>query len=98
MKRTICKNCDHAFMDDGKGCPNCHGLPIEIVKIQRPLASNEKGTPPLLVYDEKRRYVEQHDQAPRIMRQLGADTKGYFKAVRAEGKWCIGERVEDKTW
>ena len=69
----------------------------EIVKVQIPLASTNRGAMPLVYAKGHRRMVEQTIRAA-TAEALGNDPKGYFEAEFAGGLWRIGKRVADQEW
>jgi hypothetical protein len=72
----------------------------EIVKVQRPLSSNDMGNP-WLIYDEARKHVAHMPEAsvePSLKAAMGSDAKGYFLAVWSGGGWKICERVKAPKW
>ena len=73
----------------------------EIVKVEKPLSSNNDD-PPWLIYDQGKKKVE--SRAPALIGRdvktaIGNDPKGYFEAEwSAEEGWKIGDRVIDQKW
>jgi hypothetical protein len=72
-----------------------------IVKLQRPLASNDKD-PPWMVYDHKRKYqamISDADIPDRIKSAMRADPKGYFSvSLDSSGRLTFGNRLIDQKW
>jgi hypothetical protein len=71
-----------------------------LLKVQRPLESNEPN-PPFLVYAQGRRFmthVRTSEMPADVIAALGADLKGYFEAEREGGQWRFGRRVADQGW
>jgi|GraSoiStandDraft_4_1057263.scaffolds.fasta_scaffold1536172_1 hypothetical protein len=69
-----------------------------IVKLQRPLGSNE-SQPPCLIYDLTRRQRWFLDLSPQeVQALLGDDAKGYFECEVTDGKPVLGQRVADQPW
>jgi hypothetical protein len=68
-----------------------------IVKVQAPIVSSEDR---LLVYAEGRRMMKLHPPESEVIKALGGDLKGYFKAVwsGSDAGWIIGDRVPDQSW
>jgi hypothetical protein len=72
----------------------------DIVKIQRPLSTNDRGNP-WLIYDKDKKHREfrPEDQVSSdVKAAMGKDPKGYFIGVWSGGGWKIGERVKEQTW
>ena len=69
---------------------------VEIVKVQVPLFG---GRGQMLVYDRKRKHVNEQPLLLDVQRQLKGDAKGYFKAAWSSVVgWGISERVPDEDW
>ena len=66
-----------------------------IVKIQCPISPPDG---PILVYDQKRRFVLSLEPAPEILKAMGRDYKGYFEVERDNGGIKIISRVADQNW
>jgi hypothetical protein len=72
----------------------------EIVKIQRPLSSNEIGNP-WLIYDKDRKHTQHKPESSvpeAVKTAMDGDVKGYFMAIWSGGGWKIGDRVEEQKW
>jgi hypothetical protein len=73
----------------------------EVVKVQKPLSSNNDD-PPWLIYDQGKKKVEERAAAlidRTVKAAMGNDPKGYFEAEwSAEEGWKIGDRVLDQQW
>ena len=76
-------------------------MPVEIVKVQRPISTNDPRAP-WLIYDKDRKHVEQKPSAAirkDIRKAMGSDFKGYFKgAWSSVVGWGLSVRVEDQDW
>jgi len=69
-----------------------------IVKVQRPLSSNDPNAP-CLVYDEGRRHQGFIELTPEeVVTLMGDAAKGYFEARVERGNLVLGERVADRDW
>lgn len=74
-------------------------LEEHIVKVQRPLATNDHRARSLyLVYAEGRRYQNVQTISSEAKHALGSDFKGYFKATWNGWIWSLGARVTDRGW
>jgi hypothetical protein len=73
----------------------------EVVKVQKPLSSNN-ADPPWLIYDQGKKKVESRAAAligREVKAATGNDPKAYFEAEwSAEEGWKIGDRVLDQKW
>jgi hypothetical protein len=72
----------------------------EIVKVQRPLSTNDLGNP-WLIYDKDHKHLEHKPEATvphGVKAAMGDDPKGYFMAIWSGGGWKIGERVKEQKW
>ena len=71
-----------------------------IIKLQRPLASNETD-PPWLAYNRTRKV---HQLLPRAkldqvtLLAMGDDAKAYFEATLVGDRLVFGRRVLDRQW
>lgn len=76
-------------------------MAIEIVKVQRPIASNA-ADPPWLVYDKTRKHYETIPAGAipeSVKKALGSDAKGYFKGAWSSiVGWGLSERVGEQDW
>lgn len=74
----------------------------EVVKVQRPLATNDvPGNPPWYIYDAKRvhRQLIPEHHVPRSVRDaMGGDMKAYFIATWAHDRWKLGGRTSEQIW
>ena len=76
-------------------------MPVEIVKVQRPIFTNDPNEP-WLIYDRWHQHIE--SKLPHRIREdtrkaMGSDFKGYFKgAWSSVVGWGLSERVEDQNW
>jgi hypothetical protein len=68
---------------------------MEIVKVQKAIFP---ASDPALIYDQDRRNVTKQYLDIGTKTALGDDLKGYFRANYSNGKWHIGDRVEDQPW
>lgn len=68
---------------------------VEIVKVQRPVMP---PSGPWLVYDQRRKNMQQFEPDIGTKNKMGDDYKGYFRANFTHGKWHIGDRVKDQSW
>jgi hypothetical protein len=73
----------------------------DIIKVQRPLMTNDESVP-WLIYDKSRKRQQQIPESvvpPAAVKAMGNDAKGYF-----EGRWSsivgwsIGKRVKEQDW
>lgn len=72
----------------------------EIIKVQRPLSTNDLGSPWLL-YDQKRAHVEHRLEASideQVKAAMGTAPKGYFGAEWTGKEWKIGAKVPAENW
>ena len=73
----------------------------EIIKVQRPLRTNDP-TIPWLIYDKSRKREQQLPQSiipPAAVKALGNDPKGYFEGHWSSiVGWAIGKRVNNQGW
>jgi len=72
---------------------------MEIVKVQKPLASNWHLPPPWMVYAEGRDRTMLMDPATipdAVKSAMGDDHKAYFNAEWTDGNWSIHDRVGDE--
>ena len=79
--------------------------PMVIVKVQRPLASNEPLDDNCLVYDEAKTHAVQQPVPASVLeamkqRQGVQAYRAFFKAQYREDVdgWLIGDLVEDAAW
>ncbi len=76
-------------------------MPIEIVKVQRPIMAKDSNQP-WLVYDKARSHVETKPSkaiGSDLRKAMGDDHKAYFHgAWSSTGGWELSERVEDQSW
>jgi hypothetical protein len=73
---------------------------MRVVKVQRPLATNDSNQP-WLVYDEDKSRVESipaYKVPEHVKEQMLSLPKAYFEAHFADGHWRIGDRVKDRNW
>ena len=72
-----------------------------IVKVQRPMYSNE-DVPRFLVYGKYGKYTKKtlYQELPKNVQKIMKKTfKAYFEATLDPQKgWIIGERVKDQEW
>lgn len=71
-----------------------------IVKVQRPLATNDPSAP-WLIYDEARSFYQMVPEAEvpaSVKEAMGDDAKGYFNAVDKGAELNIRERVGAQDW
>jgi hypothetical protein len=73
----------------------------DIVKVQRPLMTNDADIP-WLIYDKSHKRSQQLPQRvipPAAVRALGNDPKGYFEGHWSSMfGWVIGKRVKNQDW
>ena len=72
----------------------------EIVKVQRPLSSNQPD-PGWLIYDRNRKHMEEcpEGDVPKHVRDaLSKDLKGYFQASWSAAGWDLGVKAPDEDW
>ena len=73
----------------------------EIVKVQRPIATNDPNIP-WLVYAKGHKKTQQVRQAyitEQTKKAMGKDLKAYFNAEWNDvSGWTIKDRVEDQEW
>ena len=76
-------------------------MPVEIVKVQRPIVSNDPDDP-WLIYDKARKHeCEVPDAAiPKHVRKaMGSDFKAYFKGTWSSiVGWGLSVRVNAQDW
>lgn len=75
-----------------------HTLPVQTVKVQRPMVGNENLPDAYLVYAEGRKNPKLMSIPPAVKAALGNDIKGYFSATYHDRTWHITERVADQGW
>jgi hypothetical protein len=72
----------------------------EVIKVQRPLSSNDLGNPWLL-YDKGRVHVVHTKEAlmdKTVRAAMGNAIKGYFEAEWSSEGWKIGKKARDQDW
>ena len=72
---------------------------MEIVKIQKPLASNVVWPTPWLVYAEghdRTMLVDPATIPDAVKKAMGGDHKAYFKAEWTGWNWSVHDRVGDE--
>jgi hypothetical protein len=76
-------------------------MPIEIVKVQRPVAQSP-GEPVWLIYDKSRRHevmLPERAILQSVKKAMGNDLKAHFKAAWSSVVgWGISERVPNQDW
>lgn len=75
-------------------------MPIEIVKVQRALASSHPaGYEQVLVYDKARKHMTEQPLTSDVREKMGSDMKAYFKGAWSSiVGWGLSERVKDQGW
>ena len=73
----------------------------EIVKVQRPIATNDPNVP-WLIYAKGHKKTQQVRQAyitEQVKKDMKGDFKAYFNAVWSDvSGWHIKDRLKDKEW
>lgn len=72
----------------------------EVIKIEKPLSSNDLGDPWLL-YDKNRAHLEERTEgfiSEKVKAALGDASKGYFQAEWTSEGWKIGDHVMAEDW
>ena len=73
----------------------------EIVKVQRPLATNDAALP-WLIYDRNRRHVAEVPQSiipAHVRKAMGKSAKAYFVGAWSSiVGWGLSMRVADQDW
>lgn len=74
---------------------------MPIVKVQRPLITNDLNAP-WLIYDESRKRTQQLPDKvvpDRVKKAMKGDFKAFFNAEWSSVVgWAINERVKDQLW
>ena len=73
----------------------------EIVKVQRPIATNDPNVPWLIYANghKKTQQVRQEYITEQVKKDMKGDLKAYFNAVWDDVlEWYIKDRVEDREW
>ena len=81
--------------------PEGEVMGVEIVKVQRPIMTNDDQQP-WLIYDRKRKHrtiVPAGAIPAHVKKALGGDFKGYFTgAWSSVVGWGLSDRVADQDW
>ena len=76
-------------------------MPVEIVKVQRPIMSNDPDDP-WLIYDKARKHMTQVPARAiqqSIKSAMGQDYKAFFKGAWSSiVGWGLSERVAHQDW
>lgn len=71
---------------------------IFILKVQQSLSTNAEY-PQMLAYDEKRKYIFQHDLSNAVAKLLDGRPKAYFESIiNDKNALEIGKEVEEQDW
>ena len=71
---------------------------MTIVKVQRPVVTNDPSAPGLVYAKGRKGMIQQRLDATTVA-AMGDDFKAFFLAdLRPNGLWDIGKRIEDQEW
>lgn len=75
-------------------------MPVEIVKVQRALASSSMvADDRVLIYDKARKHTTEQPLTNDVRKKMGDDMKAYFKGAWSSiVGWGLSERVGDQSW
>lgn len=71
----------------------------DIVKVQKPVVTNDPRQL-ALVYAKGRKFYVQQPLDPATDKAMGEDKKAFFEAefIHVRNQWSIGKRVSDRDW